>query len=379
MDVYFEPDPNDSTNKDWVNEQCYLSVRKIKPYRRCNYCKLKTRECLGIQNNIVSLIIAVFLLAFILIFDNIFVRINIVIIMTLLIIFGYRINSSLDQLAKTIHLNELLTKQLTSYQNTLEDKVLKQTSKLIKAKNNAEEANLAKSEFLANMSHELRTPMHGILGYSQLGKSVTENTDNTKQFTYFNNIEISGNRLLNLLDNLLDLAKLESGMMELHFTKFAIDEVVESTQVELDSLLQGKHLEIVIEKNSQDTAIFADRNRIFQVVFNLISNAIKFSNSDDTIKISLNDSEIEDKADSKNIHPALLFSVEDKGATIPEDELDTIFEKFVQSSETNTKAGGTGLGLAISKEIILAHNGKIWAESTKDGTTKFSFLLPLPE
>lgn len=379
MDVYFEPDSNDSANKDWVNEQCSLSVRKIKPYRRCNYCRLKTNQCLGIQNNIVSILIAIFLLVFVLIYDNIFIRINIVIIMTLLIMFGYRINNGLDQLAKTIHLNELLTEQLTSYQNSLEDKVLQQTSEFIKAKNVAEAANRAKSEFLANMSHELRTPMHGILGYSQLGKGLTEDAENKKIFSYFNNIEVSGNRLLGLLDNLLDLAKLESGLMELQYTSFEIRAVVKSTQVELDAILQGKNLEIVIDENTQDLEVIADRNRIFQVVFNLLSNAVKFSNNDEKIIINFNKSKLDNKAMGDDVQSALLFAVENKGVNIPEDELDSIFDKFIQSSETDTKAGGTGLGLAISKEIILAHKGKIWAETTKNNWTKFSFLIPLSQ
>ena len=377
MDVYFEPDLDDEVNKNWVNESCFFSKKGIKPYRRCNYCSLKTRQCLGIQNNIVSSIIVVFLLAFLLIYDNIFVRLNIVVIISLLIIFGYRINSSLDQLAKTIYSNTQLAKQLKSHQDTLEDKVREKTAEAITAKEVAEKANEAKSEFLANMSHELRTPMHGILGYSQLGLSRLEDEEGkaSKLFTYFSNIDISGERLLKLLDNLLDLSKLEAGMMELHFEEFDLVTVVESVSINVATLLEDKNLKFDFKTLTRQTTLNADKDKITQVIFNLITNAVKFSNDNEKITVSIEDSEIKD-AKTGAIYPSIQLSVEDNGVDIPASELTTVFNKFVQSSRTKTNAGGTGLGLAIVKEIIDKHKGQIWVESSMEKGTKFCFILP---
>ena len=374
MDVYFEPDPDNKENNNWVNESCILSKKGIKPYRRCNYCHLKTNQCLGIQNNIVSIFIILFLLAFLLIYDNIFVRINIVVIITLLIIFGYRINSSLDKLAKTIYSNTLLAKELKSNQDTLEERVIQKTAESIAAKEAAEKANEAKSEFLANMSHELRTPMHAILSYAQLGISRFEGSEdkNNKLFTYFNNIEVSGERLLGLLDNLLDLSKFETGMMELHIEEFDLIPVVESISANVTALLNDKNLKFNLEKVTRETRLNADKDKITQVILSLVSNAVKFSNNDETITVSIDSANLKNE---KNM-PAILVSVMDRGVDIPADELTTVFNKFVQSSRTKTKAGGTGLGLAIAKEIIDQHEGEIWVESSPEKGTKFCFKLP---
>lgn len=377
MDVYFEPDSDDEKLKSWVNKSCFFSKRGIKPYRRCNYCNLKTKQCLGIQNNVVSIIIFIFLLAFLLIVDNIYTRINIVIIATLLIIFGYRINASLDQLAKTLYSNIQLTKLLQIHQDTLEEQVQEKTAESVAAKELAEEANRAKSEFLANMSHELRTPMHGILGYAQLGLSKLEpvESDNNKLYKYFENIDVSGERLLKLLDNLLDLSKLESGMVEINYEVFDLISCVESVAGDIATLLENKNLNLDVQVKHNNTQLNADREKVTQVVFNLISNAIKFSNANEKITVVVDDAEITSEL-SDELLPAILLSVEDKGIDIPNDELTTVFNKFIQSSKTKTEAGGTGLGLAISKDIIDEHKGKIWVESSIESGTKFSFILP---
>ena len=155
--------------------------------------------------------------------------------------------------------------------------------------------------------------------------------------------------------------------------------VIDTVASDVLSLLNEKNLKFKFEKLTKEAIINADKDKIIQVVFNLVTNAIKFSSENENITVTISDSELENEK-TNTISPALFVSVEDQGIDIPAEELTAVFNKFVQSSRTNTKAGGTGLGLAIVKEIINAHKGKIWAESSIETGTKFCFILPrLPE
>ena len=231
------------------------------------------------------------------------------------------------------------------------------------------EAQRAKSEFLANMSHELRTPMHSILSFSQLGLKKLETADKAKIFKYFNRIQASGDRLLILLNDLLDLSKLEAGHMDLEIK-------IANLQLTLESCLNEQELQIA-DKNLQITTSIKgdclgnfDQVRMGQVITNLLSNAIKFTPDGKSISIAIT-------TDKSANSPTLCLSIEDEGIGIPEDELEGVFDKFIQSSKTKTSAGGTGLGLSICKEIISSHHGKIWAEHGVNGSV-FKFTIPIP-
>ncbi len=236
---------------------------------------------------------------------------------------------------------------------------------LMSAKAIAEKANRSKSEFLANMSHELRTPMHGILSYSKFGIKKIDKIDKEKSLKYFTQINTSARRLMRLLNDLLDLAKLESGHKDYKFNKISLSSLVEIATRDLMFLSQEKGMVIDFHHPGFDDRVVADQDKIVQVIRNILVNAIQYSPVKSHITI-----EIKDKKEG------LVLSVSDCGIGIPENELDTIFEKFVQSSLSNTGAGGTGLGLSISKEIIRDHRGKIWAEQNKKGGATLHFMLP---
>ncbi len=255
-------------------------------------------------------------------------------------------------------------------QRALHWRVQEQTKLALEQKERAEQAVKAKSEFLSNMSHELRTPMHAILGYTEIGLSTADegNTQGIKK--YFENIRFSGKRLLELLNNLLDLAKMDSGKMEYNREAGDLRQAIEHARMELDGLLSQKQLRVCVKIEHQNTEAVFDRNRMVQVLVNLISNAIKFSGAGSEISIELSNGRMPDG------ERGLRCRVADEGPGIPETELETVFNKFIQSSRTKTGAGGTGLGLAICKEIVEAHGGAIWAENAEPRGAAFNFIIP---
>ncbi len=244
---------------------------------------------------------------------------------------------------------------------------------IIAAKTAAELANIAKSEFLSNMSHELRTPIHAILSYSSMGKKNLDNIDPEKFSKYFNNIQISGRRQLSLVNALLDLSKLESGKSEFEFEKTDLRTVIDHSQAELSLLAQQKEIKITTITKAKNTSLVFDKNQITQVIVNVLSNAIKFTPVHGAINITLEDSSIQAINGKK---PAMLCSIADSGIGIPYEELEKVFDKFIQSSKTKTGAGGTGLGLAICRQIVEAHSGFIWAENRQPLGTIFKILIP---
>jgi len=249
----------------------------------------------------------------------------------------------------------------------------------IKSIEGATQADRVKSEFLANMSHELRTPMHAILSFSNMGSSRLEKVDRAKLGHYFERIRIGGNRLLLLLNDLLDLSKLESGKMEFIMEKGDLSSVIQRAIQEVETLCWDKELKIVVKPSAEPTISYFDEEKMLQVIINLLSNAIKFTPNGKQITLFF-DNILSAKPKGQHLSTELMtLVVDDQGLGIPPGEEAAIFDKFIQSSKTKTGAGGTGLGLSIVQEIIHAHNGYIIATGNPDGGARFRVSLPLVE
>ena len=219
--------------------------------------------------------------------------------------------------------------------------------------------------------------MHAILSFSKFGMERVETASPAKLARYFVQIHESGQRLISLIDNLLDLSKLEAMKMDYQFIENDLWQVVKSCINEQEALIQERGIQIKIYQHATDTMAVFDKIRISQVIINLLSNAIKFSPEGKLITIIIRHDSVRAgrRKEDSLILPALSFTIIDEGHGIPENELEAVFNKFIQSSKTRTGAGGTGLGLSICKEIINAHGGKIWAKNHKNGA-EFCFTIP---
>lgn len=264
--------------------------------------------------------------------------------------------------------------ELRRHRDHLSELVAEQTADLIRAKDFAEQASALKSEFLANMSHEFRTPLHAIASYAALGVERAARLTPEKSADYFGRIQQAGERLITLVDDLLDLAKLEARQARVQVRQADVTEVLAQVEHELKILLDAHGLTIQWVAHCQQTNALIDPERFHQVVRNLYANAIKYSPSGSVIEVSLDEASLPSAA--SGTRPALCLRVRDHGPGIPPGEEEAIFDKFVQSSKTKTGAGGVGLGLAISREIVRQHEGVLSVRNAPDGGAVFELWVP---
>ncbi|MBZ0158252.1 MAG: PAS domain S-box protein [Alphaproteobacteria bacterium] len=241
-------------------------------------------------------------------------------------------------------------------------------------------ATRAKSDFLANMSHELRTPLNSIIGFSELLQDELYGKLNEKQKEYIADVLDSGKHLLQLINDILDLSKVESGKMELELSNFVLKDVLNAAMIMLKEKAMKHSLQLELEISSDaDIDIEADERKFKQVMFNLLSNAVKFTPEGGSVSVTARI--IPDNKNSINNDVSDGFveiSVADTGIGIKSEDMSKLFHEFSQIESPYTKKYvGTGLGLALTRRIVELHGGKIWAESEFGKGSRFAFSIPL--
>jgi signal transduction histidine kinase len=229
-----------------------------------------------------------------------------------------------------------------------------------------EAASRHKSEFLANMSHELRTPLNAIIGFSQVLRQRLFGEVNAKQEEYLDDILSSGNHLLSLINDVLDLSKVEAGQVELEVGTFSLREALERGVVMVRERAAKNGVRLAVEPAPDVDLVEGDERRLRQVIFNLLSNAVKFTPEGGSIVVATSRTDGE-----------VLVSVTDTGPGIAPGDQARIFEEFQQTDAGAEQREGTGLGLALSKRLVELHGGRIWVESEPGHGSRFVFTLPI--
>jgi signal transduction histidine kinase len=349
---------NGNNNNHIIN--CFLVKRTgIKPFKRCQYCEMQMQECFGIQFFVIGSAILALLTTVFFISDLPALVFDIMILIILLVaLLAYLASQEINQ---TI-LNNVLLKRINKELKEAEKQATLKAVELQKSNEEQIKINQMKNEFLGIINHELKEPITAVISGMDIFRAHGISKLNESQLKILNIIDKSGQDMLRLTNNLIELSKIEFGKIEI-YPEFSplfnlIEEVILSIKPEADK----KKIKITINIDDPTTTVFADPQKLKQVLFNLIDNAVKYTPEKGSVHIDVKSSDSDTK-----------IEVKDTGIGIKKENLDTIFNKFTKHVPGYK---GTGLGLYISKSFVEAHNGRIEVESEYGKGTVFRVELP---
>ena len=262
---------------------------------------------------------------------------------------------------------DIMAEKLKEMYNKLEHKVNERTEQLVKANEKLTRSNQLQSEFLANISHELRTPLTSIIAFTEIMLDQAEEEGNKQQAENLKDMQECGEKLVSMINDLLDMAKIEAGQMQVNLISTDLSDVALSVEKTLTPLAKYKRVKLVNDIGYEIPLVIADPDRLRQILLNLVGNGIKFTPQGGTVKITA------------ELHgDDVIVIVEDSGVGISEENLKMIFNKFKQVSSSSTSNNhGTGLGLALAQNLVHLHRGEIWAESEINKGSTFKFTVPI--
>lgn len=370
---------------EYLNKNCWL-VKNLNyaPYKRCQYCDLKFRNCLFLQYQIISLILIIFFFTLSFLIDGRIPELVIISVFTLVIFYGYFFNKSTDKIIQANFTERKAKKALEKLAEGLEQKVDEQTKEIKEAYKKVEKAyevekqarkelerlNRAKDQFIMATQHHLRTPLTSMRGYLDLLLDGTYGKVPKRIGEILKKFETSTKNEVKVVNELLDISQFQLGKEVVHLQENVnIETILEEIIEELQFETEKKNIFLKLEKPEQPLLqIKADSQKLKVALFNVVDNGIKYTQQGGvTIKLNIKDHK-------------LTIIIKDTGIGIPKEEINTLFEKTFERGKEAAKFWGLGkgIGLFLTNQIIKAHNGRIWAESEgKDKGSTFYVELPI--
>lgn len=359
-----------------LNKNCWL-VKSLEyaPYRRCQYCELKFRDCLFLHYQIISLVLIVLFFAISFLVDGRVSELVIIPVFTLAIVYGYFFNKSTDKIIRANFAEKRAKEALRELNNDLEKKVDEQTKEIRKAyevekeaRQTLEKTNDAKNQFIMATQHHLRTPLTSMSGYVDLLKGGSYGKIPKKMQDIINKFAVSTSNEIKIVNDLLDISQFQLGrQVVLPREDVQVSETIREAMEDVKLEAEKKEIALTVEIPDDFPRIKADAQKLKVAIYNIIDNAVKYTRRG-SVAVKL-----EAKKDR------ILITIKDTGAGIPKEHQKDLFNKLFERGEGAMKmfATGRGIGLWITSRIIDGHNGRIWAESAGEGKGS-TFFIELP-